>query len=115
MRCGIDIISIEYICQMLDKHGWDFLNNFYSEYELKEMMKRKKMSRKLEYLAGRFAGKEAVYKAIQTNFDPRQLSILNRHDGKPYIKFDIHKLSDHCISISHYNGIAMAFVIINEV
>lgn len=78
------------------------------------MKKRKKLDRKLEYLAGRFAGKEAVYKAIQINFDPREVSILNDCDGKPYIRFDTQALPKHCISISHYENIVVAFVMIEN-
>ncbi len=114
MRCGIDIINVNCIYKMLRKHRWNFLNSYYSKNELIEMKKRKKFNRKLEYLAGRFAGKEAIYKATQINFDPREVSILNDCDGKPYIRFDTHELPKHCISISHYKGMVVAFVVIEN-
>ena len=65
--------------------------------------------RRREYLAGRFASKEAIFKATQ---DPHYLhySILNDDTGKPYVK-------DHPemnISISHDGNIAAAIVQINE-
>ena len=56
-----------------------------TEEERKEYEGRKTEKKKREYLGGRFAAKEAVFKATQ---DPGYLSyaILNDEDKRPYVK-----------------------------
>lgn len=63
--------------------------------------------RKLEYIASRFSGKEALYKATNENIPMNQISILNDETGKPYIK----NKKDIEISISHETDYSIAFVI----
>ena len=38
-----------------------------------------------EYLAGRYAAKEAVFKAVPGEFDFRGMTISNHDDGSPYV------------------------------
>jgi len=60
-----------------------------------------------EYLAGRFAAKEAIFKAVQDR-GYLQYSILHDASGRPMVK-------DHPemeISISHDGGIAAAIIMI---
>ncbi len=74
----------------------------YSEYSLINQDTRRK-----EYIAGRFASKEAIFKATQDK-EYLSYSILNKDDGRPYVK-------DHPeieISISHDGDYALAFIII---
>lgn len=62
---------------------------------------------KIEYLGGRFAAKEAIYKATQAE-DYLAYSILNHPDGRPYV-------AGHAeieISISHDGDYAIAMVMI---
>ena len=78
-----------------------------TEDELKEYRARRTERRKTEYIGGRFAAKEAIFKATQ---DPDYLkySILNDEKGRPYVK-------DHPeiqISLSHDGDYAVAFVVI---
>lgn len=78
-----------------------------TEDEQKEYQARRTEKRKAEYLGGRFAAKEAIFKATQ---DPDYLkySILNDEKGRPYVK-------DHPeiqISLSHDQDYAVAFAVI---
>lgn len=66
--------------------------------------------RKKEFVAGRIACKEAIFKATQDK-EYLSYSILNTSNGKPYVK-------DHPeieISISHDQDYALAFVIIQSI
>jgi holo-[acyl-carrier protein] synthase len=97
---GIDIVDISRI-QLRDS----FIRHVLTEYEQNEYNAKTTENRKKEYLAGRFAAKEAIFKATQ---DPAylQYSILNKKNGMPYVK-------DHpeiLVSISHDGGIAAAIV-----
>ena len=80
-----------------------------TEEEKKEFEERLSEKRKIDYLGGRFAAKEAIFKATQ---DQEWLlySILNGEDGRPYVK-------DHPemeVTISHDGDYAIAFVLIKE-
>ena len=60
---------------------------------------------KREYLAERFAVKEALFKADNSLFNYDKISVLNDEKGKPYLK-DIKGF----VSIAHDNGMVCAFV-----
>ena len=79
---GIDIIEIARIERAIARWGEQFLHRVYTEPELR--LCRKKPSS----LAARFAGKEAVIKALgkQTKgVDWRQIEILSDPSGKPLV------------------------------
>ena len=60
---------------------------------------------KREYLAERFAVKEALFKADNSLFNYDQITILNDEKGKPYLKN-----VKGFVSIAHDNGLVCAFV-----
>lgn len=97
---GIDLVEIARV-ELRDS----FLNEILTEEEKKEYDALKSEKRKKEYVAGRFASKEAVYKVTQ---DPAYLhySILHDEKGRPYVK-DHPELE---ISIAHDGGMAAAVV-----
>lgn len=64
---------------------------------------------KREYLAERFAVKEALFKADNSYFDFDKVSVLNDEKGKPYLD-DINGF----VSIAHDGGIVCAFVVLNK-
>ena len=73
--------------------------------------------RKLTYLGGRFAAKEALFKAISkadgsTNY--HDFSILNNEDGKPFLDSKPKYLNEVIVhlSISHTDVFAIAYVIL---
>ncbi len=78
-----------------------------TEDEYTQFLLLKNDKRRKEYLAGRFAAKEAIFKATQ---DPNYLSysILNEDNGRPYIK----NHPEIQISLSHDGEYVVAFVVI---
>jgi holo-[acyl-carrier protein] synthase len=115
---GTDIIGIERVRKAIADN--DFRKAAYSERELEYCEKNSNGER----FAGRFAAKEAFFKAIGTGWtDPTQLQeveILNNEKGKPGIILSgstlevFNKIGAAVIhiSISHSKEIAVAFVVI---
>jgi len=71
--------------------------------------------RRIEYLASRFAAKEAMIKALNktdASFNYVDVSILNDNDGAPYIEFGVKLNYDFLISISHSEDNSIAFVVL---
>lgn len=112
---GIDLLDIDYIERMYLKHKKYFLDRYYSPFEIEKFFQIKNSRRGFEFLAGRFAGKEALYKATQINFNPKEVSIVNDLTGKPYIEWinGKEKIGEN-ISISHYGQYVMALVIVER-
>jgi len=95
---GIDIVDISRI-QLLPS----FINRVLTPEEQEEYKQRKTERLQKEYIAGRFAAKEAIFKMTQDK-NYLHYSILRQKTGQPYVK-------DHPeieISISHDAGIAIA-------
>ena len=97
---GVDITDLTRI--RLDP---SFLRHLLTEREMEEYEQRKSERRKIEYAGGRFAAKEAIFKATGAP-DFLSWSVLNGPDGKPYI-LDHPELE---ISISHDGNFAIAAV-----
>ncbi len=113
---GVDIIEIARIERAVDRWGERFLHRVYTEPELK--LCRKKASS----LAARFAGKEAVMKALGTGTKGvswREIEILAELSGKPSLNLygkAQNKAGGLClgnlaISLSHSKEYAVAFVV----
>ncbi|MBA4544131.1 MULTISPECIES: holo-ACP synthase [Thermoactinomyces] len=95
--------------------------------ERERTLKPEQPGRELEYIAGRFAAKEAVAKALGTgiggNCSFLDIEILNDHKGKPCVFlsesafaaiFADKEIAVH-LSISHSRQYAMAMAVIEEV
>ncbi|MGE6257926.1 holo-ACP synthase [Heyndrickxia sporothermodurans] len=112
---GLDIIEIERIHQLRIRQQ-RFPEKILSEKEL-ESYKDIKESRKSEYLAGRFAAKEAFSKALGTGIGKelslQEMEIMVDGRGKPYFKKPIEK-GVH-LSITHSKQYAAAQVVIESV
>lgn len=61
---GIDLVDTTRIADMLDAHGDRFLQRCFTEAEI--AYAKANSRRRVEHLAGRFAAKEAVFKALGT-------------------------------------------------
>lgn len=85
---GIDIIEIERIKESVDDYGEQFLKKVYTPGEIKYCLSKKN---KYQHLAARFAAKEAIYKAISSNWDSelswQDMEIINAPNGMPEVKF----------------------------
>jgi holo-[acyl-carrier protein] synthase len=117
MHCtGVDIIEIARIKRIIERWGERFLKRIYTESELKRYGKRPSS------LATRFAGKEAVMKALGTGIRGiswREIEILAEPSGKPVInlygkardKARSLGLDSLAISLSDSREYAIAFVV----
>ena len=109
---GVDITEVRRMRQAVEKWGEEFLDRIFTGKELENAKKRGSV---YQYLAGRFAAKEAVFKALgdmQLNF--KDIQILNDAQGKPYccILNGRGKKVEIQISISHVKSYAVASAII---
>ncbi|QDU34078.1 Holo-[acyl-carrier-protein] synthase [Poriferisphaera corsica] len=119
---GIDLTDIPRISQMLQKHGQHFLDRCFTPTE-QELASKGMTARRDEFLAGRFAAKEAVLKALGTGISEginwTDVEVLRIGNGKP--KVILHNMAadlaaeqgiqDVLISISHIKSHAMASAI----
>ena len=90
------------------------LNKILSQEEIKYLINVTSEKRKIEFIASRFASKEALYKASNVNFSFSNVSVLNKENGAPYIVCDF--LDNYIIeiSISHETEYSIAIVILEE-
>ena len=115
MHIGIDIIEIDRIAFVLNKHPVRFLNKIFTKYE------RDYCRGRPAQLAARFASKEAAMKALGTGIRGvgwREIEVQRHKSGKPYLllhgraKKRAKKLNIQSIelSISHSKNLATAIV-----
>jgi holo-[acyl-carrier protein] synthase len=112
---GVDITEVRRLRQAVEKWGKDFLDRVFTKVELDNAKKRGSL---YQHLAGRFAAKEAVFKALgDVNLSWKDLEILNDKAGRPYCKILNSKIrkADIHISISHVKNYATAFAIVTEI
>ena len=113
---GIDIIEIDRVRRVIARWGENFLRRVYTEPELK-LYHQKPSS-----LAARFAGKEAVVKALGVNNKGirwREIEILSDSYGKPSVHLHGKAqnqannlgLNNIAISLSHSKEYAIACVV----
>lgn len=116
---GTDIIEIDRIEKAINRNN-GFLDKVFTAREI-EMFKERNM--RAEVIAGNFAAKEAVSKALGTGFRGFSLvdiEILRDQLGKPivYLSDNMKKIinAKHKInvSISHNRTSAIAFVVLEE-
>ena len=116
--CGTDIIEISRIKQSIERSGETFLNIIYTSKEI-EYCESKKMSKFYHY-AGRFAAKEAIFKAISSllknkyDISWHNAEIINDEQGNPRVDFlgiKFPEIKSFDISISHCKEYAVATVV----
>lgn len=112
---GMDIVELERIKQTYERNP-KFKNRILTETE---RIKFESLSekRKIEYLAGRFAAKEAFSKAYGTGIGKDlsflDIEIVTDDRGKPHIVKPM--LTGVHLTITHSDQYALAQVIIEEV
>ena len=115
MKIGTDIVSIKRIERSQEKFGDRFKQKFLNEVEIKS-------TKKIESVAGLWAAKEAISKALGCGIG-KELSFLDieiskNEKGAP--SFSLSKkaierfpIKDSSLSISHDGGFAIAVVVVN--
>lgn len=117
---GLDIVEIARIEKDIERFGERFISRILSEKERSQYQKR---NDRTLFLAGRFAAKEAVVKALGYYLSERpplhQLEITNDTSGRPELVLPDNvkaKLRDaRCLlSITHERNYAAAVAIFEE-
>ncbi|WP_044893594.1 holo-ACP synthase [Bacillus alveayuensis] len=112
---GIDIVEIKRIKEIVKRQP-KFIERILSERE-KERFLQLSETRKIEFLAGRFAAKEAYAKAIGTGIGKElsftDIDIHYDEKGKPFILSGNPQQHVH-LSLSHSDEYAVAQVIIER-
>ena len=109
---GTDIIKIDRLTKLSE--DTTFLNKIFTQNEIDYC---NKYSDAVTHLSGKYAGKEAVKKAllssnIVTRVSLKDIEILNRSDKSPYVVL-VSPYDVVCkISISHDSEYALAFTVI---
>jgi holo-[acyl-carrier protein] synthase len=116
LATGVDLVEIERLQQVIDRYGERFLKRIFTASELEEV------GHNTASLAGRFAAKEAVSKALGTGIGPvnwREIEVLRGPQRQPRLLLhgsaqrlaeDLN-LSDWSISLSHSISYAIAMVV----
>lgn len=116
LRTGVDLIEISRIEEVLARHGARYLERIYTPAE------REQLGRSAESLAGRFAAKEAVAKALGSGIGDvswLDIEILGDEDNAPGLtlrgaaaqKAKELGLETWSVSISHSVSHAVAVVV----
>lgn len=112
---GIDIVELKRVRQLMEKNE-KFIDRILTRDE-KNVFTQLSPKRKVEFLAGRFAAKEAYAKAVGTGIGKHlsfhDIQIMNDLHGKPIVVSDANDCRIH-LSISHSRDYAIAQVIIER-
>mgnify|MGYP002518625427 CR=1 FL=1 len=123
--CGIDIIEVDRVKKaILNTPG--FREKVFTKKEI-EVGENKSDLQKYQYYAGRFAAKEAVYKALSSKFGDKlwlgDIEILNDSKllNRPYVvlkNIDLETMQEQGIlnidvSISHIEKYAMSSAVVS--
>lgn len=111
---GVDITEVNRLKKAVEKWGQSFLDRIFTKKELENAKTRGSL---YLHLAGRFAAKEAVFKALgNMKLTLPEVQILNDKTGKPFCEVLNNKAGDFRIhvSISHVKNYAVANAIITK-
>jgi len=111
---GIDLVEFEDLKARMSKR---FVSRILSERELAIYEKIHHPQRKLEFLGGRFAAKEAYTKAYHTFDVPLNyvdVEVLKDDVGAPYIESKYRKTDNVAISISHSPSYVVAICVVEK-
>ena len=121
VKTGIDIIEVKRIKQSIEKYTDSFLNRVFTNSEIEYCEARK--TQKFQSYAGRFAAKEAIFKAVSEKLENKfsiewkDIEIINDENGRPFVNFygklkeiigDNYEID---VSISHIGEYAVASVV----
>lgn len=111
---GVDLVEL-YRMEKIIKESPRFVKKVLTPDEYR-CFEQKKGRHQVEYLAGRFAAKEAFSKAWGTGIGKltfQDIEVLNEANGRPYVAASPHVGRVH-ISLSHSETQAIAYVILEK-
>jgi holo-[acyl-carrier protein] synthase len=115
---GVDLCDIPRLSKLIGEHGERFLGKVYTAGEIDYCRNKVK---NLTSFAGRFAAKEALFKALGTGLRSgmnwKDVEVVNDELGKPHFKFygEIARIIGNrnvMLSLAHTDENAVAFVVI---
>ena len=118
---GVDLVEVARIAALLDEHGPRFVRRCFTEAE--QAYAESGRRRRAERYAARFAGKEAVLKALGTGWRQgiawRDIEVRRQPSGRPTLaltgggaeRADRLGIDHWHLSLSHAGGYAVASVI----
>jgi holo-[acyl-carrier protein] synthase len=118
MEIGVDIVEISRIRALYDRYGAVFIRRLMTEAEISQCLAKHDP---VSSIAGRFAAKEAVSKALGTGISGglswRSIEVLNNEAGKPQVTLHLPQASQPSpfrisVSISHDRHSAVATAIV---
>ncbi len=119
IRTGIDLIEIERVRDLLERYGRRFLERIFTAQEMAEL------GENAASLAGRFAVKEAVAKALGTGIGavtwreievlrgPQREPVLHLHGAAARLAGEL-GLQEWAVSISHSQTDAVGMVVAKD-
>lgn len=119
ISCGTDIIEVDRVRTSIENVGEKFLKKVFTDNEIRYCESKK--TQKYQHYAGRFAAKEAVFKAISRQLEDKysvcwkDIEVENDSQGRPSVNLfnvDMKKIENIDISISHCKSYATANVVI---
>ena len=117
--CGTDIIEIDRIKKSIERSGERFLHLIFTRDEIDYC--ESKRTAKYTHYAGRFAAKEAIFKAVSNLLTDKfaitwkDAQVINDENGNPKVEFlnvKFDQIESIDISISHCKEYAVATVTI---
>ncbi len=99
---GIDIVENDRISVKIAKR-------LLTDAEYSEFL-NKNINLQVEYLASRFAAKEAIVKATNKKYSINKIEILNDNNGRPYCT----NIDNITLSISHEKNYSVAVAILEQ-
>jgi holo-[acyl-carrier protein] synthase len=117
-KIGVDIVNIERISKLNDYA----IKRLFNKVEVDKANSITNEKSRVEFLAGRFAAKEALAKALGVGFTkliPSEIVITNLDSGQPEIKIEGKTLEAYPnlemqVSISHDYPCAVAVVLVED-
>jgi len=119
IKCGIDVVEIKRLDEINPAIRARFIQRVFTPLE------QAQLKGDSEALAGVFAAKEAVSKALGTGIGKvhwQDIEIIHAHSGEPEVRLHGaanevaagHHLSEWAVSITHDGGMAMAVAVARD-
>lgn len=119
VSCGIDVIEVNRVQDSIERMGEKFLDRVFTQKEIAYCNTKKGM--RYQHFAARFAGKEAIFKAISSLLKDKyeigwtDVEILDDERGRPvvyFLKENRYGIEQIDISLSHLKEVAVASCVV---
>lgn len=114
---GVDIVNISRFKKALERWGERFAQKVFTSGEVSSSLSK---GRPEEFLAGRFAAKEAFIKALggRSGLSLKDIEVCGERNGRPVLRFNSSKLISRFgvlnahLSITHDGDYALAYCLL---